>query len=123
MLDTTPVMCFAATKDAARARAFYQTKLGLRFVADEPTALVFNLAGTELRIQKVDRFTPHPFTALGWQVSNLQSKMAGLIEAGVVFERYPDLTQDAEGVWHAPDGARIAWFKDPDGNTLSLTER
>ena len=123
MLDTTPVMVFAATRDAARARAFYQSKLGLRFVADEPTALVFNLAGTELRIQKVENFTPHPFTALGWQVSDLQRKVAGLLEAGVVFERYPGMDQDANGVWTAPDGARIVWFKDPDGNTLSLTER
>ncbi|CAN5138892.1 VOC family protein [soil metagenome] len=123
MLDTTPVMVFAATRDAARARVFYQSKLGLRFVADEPTALVFNLAGTELRIQKVDSFTPHPFTALGWQVSDLQRKVAGLLEAGVVFERYPGMEQDANGVWTAPDGARIVWFKDPDGNTLSLTER
>lgn len=115
-------MAFLATRDVARARAFYADTLGLRVVSDDGFALALDAGGTMLRIQKVDDFTPHPFTALGWEVPDIQATVESLAVAGVAFQRYPGMEQDARGIWRSPSGARIAWFKDPDGNTLSLSQ-
>jgi catechol 2,3-dioxygenase-like lactoylglutathione lyase family enzyme len=122
MLDGCRLMAFLATRDGRRARAFYETTLGFRVVSDDDFALAIEAGGTNVRIQKVDSFTPHPFTALGWQVPDIDRSVRELAAAGVAFERFPGLEQDDRGVWPAPSGARIAWFKDPDGNLLSLTQ-
>lgn len=122
MLMESKPMSFVATCDPARARAFYESVLGLGFVADEAFALVFDNAGTMLRIQKVGDLTPHPFTALGWQVHDIAAAVAELAGRGVRFERFPGMPQDDHGIWAAPDGALVAWFKDPDGNVLSVTQ-
>ncbi len=122
MLGGSKLMAFLATRDGARARAFYADTLGLRVVSDDDFALALDAGGTMLRVQKVEQFTPHPFTAMGWQVPDIQATVDALSRAGVIFERYPGLDQDVRGVWHSPSGARIAWFKDPDGNTLSLSQ-
>jgi catechol 2,3-dioxygenase-like lactoylglutathione lyase family enzyme len=122
MLGPEKVIAFLATADAVRARTFYEEVLGLRFVADEEFALVFDADGTMLRIQKVRELKPLPHTALGWKVSDIRSTIAALRERGVSFERYVFLQQDDAGIWATPDGALVAWFKDPDGNLLSLTE-
>ena len=121
-LAGAPVIAFLATVDARRARAFYETTLGLKLIEDSAFAVVFEANGTMLRIQKVAEFAPHAFTAFGWQVGDIAASMALLAREGVAFERYPGLEQDAAGVWTSPSGARIAWFRDPDGNVLSLTE-
>jgi hypothetical protein len=65
---------------------------------------------------------PHPFTSLGWQVRGIRRVVTGLTKRGVVFERYSFMDQDDQGVWLAPSGTRVAWFKDPDGNLLSLSD-
>jgi catechol 2,3-dioxygenase-like lactoylglutathione lyase family enzyme len=122
MLDGCRLMAFLATRDGRRARAFYETTLGFRVVSDDDFALAIEAGGTNVRIQKVDSFTPHPFTALGWQVPDIDRSVQELAAAGVAFERFPGLGQDDRGVWAAPSGARVAWFKDPDGNLLSLTQ-
>jgi catechol 2,3-dioxygenase-like lactoylglutathione lyase family enzyme len=121
MLNQGKLMAFLATRDGDRARAFYETALGLRVLSDDDFALALDAAGTMLRIQKVPDFTPHPFTAVGWQVADLDAVVERLSAAGITMERYPGLQQDGRGIWQAPGGARIAWFRDPDGNTLSLT--
>jgi len=117
-------MAFVATKDTARARTFYERTLGLRLVADESFALVFDANGTMLRVQKVNQLTPNPFTALGWQVQDLRESIQTLVKKGVAFERFsiPAFPQDEQGIWTADDGKKVAWFKDPDGNILSLTQ-
>jgi catechol 2,3-dioxygenase-like lactoylglutathione lyase family enzyme len=120
-LGTTRLVAFIATTEATRARAFYEGTLGLT-VSDEDYALVADVNGTMLRIQKVERMTPAPYTALGWEVVDIAATVADLAARGVVFERYGFLEQDAAGIWTAPSGAMVAWFKDPDGNVLSLTE-
>ena len=84
--------------------------------------MVFDCGGVQLRIQKVETLQPHPFTALGWGVASIRRSVAALVKRGVSFERYPFLAQDDLGIWPAPSGAKVAWFKDPDGNLLSLTE-
>lgn len=122
MLGNATITSFLATIDAPRAKRFYQTALGLRLTSDDEFALAFDCGGMELRIQKVKEFRPHPFTALGWRVANVRATIATLVKRGVIFERYDSLEQDDWGVWQAPSGARVAWFKDPDGNLLSLTE-
>jgi catechol 2,3-dioxygenase-like lactoylglutathione lyase family enzyme len=123
MLTTNKLMAFVATRDGARARAFYEGTLGLNVVSDDDFALALDAGGTMLRVQKVGELTPHPFTALGWEVADIASMMDALRARGVVFARFPGLDQDDRGVWISPSsGARIAWFKDPDGNTLSLTQ-
>lgn len=122
MLETATIVPFVATTKAEEARAFYERTLGLRLVADEPFALVFDANGVTLRVAKVQSLAPAAHTVLGWRVDDLAAAVAALAGRGVVFERYPGLPQDASGVWTSPGGARIAWFKDPDGNVLSLTQ-
>jgi len=122
MLASRHVMAFLATSNAERSKAFYAEQLGLPLISDDQFALVFSAGPTVLRIQKVEQFNPAPFTALGWVVPNIAEEIAELLARGVVFERYPFLEQDDFGVWSAPSGAKIAWFKDPEGNVLSLTQ-
>jgi catechol 2,3-dioxygenase-like lactoylglutathione lyase family enzyme len=122
MLGANLPIAFLATANPANARAFYADTLGLSLRSEDDFSLVFDLAGIPLRIQKVREFQPHAFTALGWQVPDVTQTVEALRARGVTFERYPFLSQDAHDIWDAPGGARIAWFKDPDGNLLSLTE-
>jgi catechol 2,3-dioxygenase-like lactoylglutathione lyase family enzyme len=122
MLGGEAIMAFVATADAGRALRFYGEVLGLKLVSDNPYALLFDAAGTELRVQKVDEVEPRPYTVLGWEVGDIEATVDALAGRGVNFERYHGLTQDGRGIWTTPGGARVAWFKDPDGNTLSLTQ-
>jgi len=117
----TPIL-FAATTDSKRSRRFYEDVLGLEFVADDPFALVFRSGRLHLRIQKVDHKPGINYTVLGWAVADIQKTVRQLSKAGVEFMRCEGLDQDADGVWRSPSGARVAWFRDPDNNTLSLTE-
>lgn len=115
---------FLATADADAARGFYEGALGLVLEADDPYALVYQLAGTELRLSKVPNHTPLPFTVLDWQVASISEAHAALAAKDVEFTVYEGMGQDENGVWTSPDGgARILWFKDPDGNVLSVSER
>src|SRR5215469_6252513 len=100
----SPIL-FLATENADASKKFYERVLGLSFVSDEPAALVFRLGDRMLRIQKVDRVHAAPYTALGWAVSDIRQTVRDLCAAGVTFERYEGLTQDGDGIWHAPSGA------------------
>jgi catechol 2,3-dioxygenase-like lactoylglutathione lyase family enzyme len=122
MLATAAPVAFVSTTDPARARTFYEGTLGLRLVADEAFALVFDLAGTPLRVTRVDRLEPQPFTVLGWRVDDVTATVRELGARGVAFERYSGLEQDPDAIWTAPSSTRIAWFRDPDGNTLSVSQ-
>jgi catechol 2,3-dioxygenase-like lactoylglutathione lyase family enzyme len=118
------LVAFAATTDPVKARAFYEDVLGLRLVEDaKPFALVFDANGTMLRVTTVQEHHPAPFTVLGWEIESIESTVEQLTAAGVVFLRYPGLNESHPlGIWTSPSGARIAWFQDPDGNVLSVTE-
>lgn len=122
MLNASSVIAFVATTDSERARAFYEETLGLTLTEDNPSALVFDANGIMLRIQKVPSLTPASHTILGWKVSDVRRAIVDLVAKGVVFERYAGLAQDKMGIWSSPGGAQVAWFKDPDGNVLSLTQ-
>ncbi len=117
-----PLCAFVATVKSQEARKFYEGVLGLKLTEDSPFALVFDANGTMLRVQKVKEFTPHPFTALGWNVKDIAGEIDALAKKGVTCERWDFLQQDTRGVWTAPDGTKVAWFKDPDGNILSLAQ-
>ena len=122
MIGKFALTAFLATSNPRRAKVFYEKTLGLRLVDDDKFALVFDAAGVPLRIQKVSELRPQAFTSLGWQVQNIRRLITGLLKKGVVLERYEFLEQDDWGVWLAPSGTRVAWFKDPDGNLLSVSE-
>jgi len=122
MLGKSAIVAFAATTRPEEAKAFYTGTLGLALLEDTPFALVFNAGGTALRVQKVPAFTPLPFTLLGWNVADIGATVQALAAQGILFERYGFLQQQDNGIWTAPDGTQVAWFKDPDGNTLSLTQ-
>lgn len=122
MLGDAKLVAFAATTNSARATHFYGTVLGLRIRSEDAFAVSLDAGDVELRLQKVEHFTPQPFTALGWVVADVTTVLARLASEGVIAERYAWLDQDAAGIWCAPGGARVAWFKDPDGNLLSVAQ-
>jgi catechol 2,3-dioxygenase-like lactoylglutathione lyase family enzyme len=122
VLGGAKVMAFVGTRQADHARAFYRDTLGLKLVSEDNFALVFDVNGTMLRVTLVPHLTPAPFTVLGWQVTDIAATVRNLQEAGVALERFRGMAQDELGIWTAPGGARVAWFKDPDGNILSLTQ-
>jgi catechol 2,3-dioxygenase-like lactoylglutathione lyase family enzyme len=105
-----------------QSQKFYRDVLGLTFVRDDGPALVFDVGGRPLRIQKVQQLGVVQHTVLGWLVSDITHTVSALGAQGVVFERYPQLDQDTSAIWTSPGGAKVAWFRDPDGNTLSVTE-
>ncbi|WP_426562297.1 VOC family protein [Angustibacter sp. McL0619] len=122
MLADSDLIAFAPTADLARARTFYESVLGLPVVDENPYACVFEAHGTMLRVTAVGEVAKPGYTVLGWRVADIGETVTGLESAGVVFARYDGMEQDAQGVWTTPNGDRIAWFSDPDGNVLSLTQ-
>jgi|SRR3954451_5132374 len=122
MLATEKIMAFVATRDPQGAKAFYQDTLGLPLISEDNFALTFDANGVMLRVTTVQEIVVAPYTVLGWNVTDIRATIADLVRAGVQFQRYPFFQQDELGIWTAPGGAMIAWFKDPDGNTLSLAQ-
>jgi catechol 2,3-dioxygenase-like lactoylglutathione lyase family enzyme len=116
------VVTFLLTKSPDAALAFYRDTLGLSFQRDDGFALVFDLKGVMLRISKVPEFTPAQNTVLGWESRDIRSDVLQLAAKGVAFERYPNMGQDGIGIATFPTGDKVAWFKDPDGNVLSLSQ-
>jgi catechol 2,3-dioxygenase-like lactoylglutathione lyase family enzyme len=121
-LTSRPIIAFVATTDPVRARRFYAKTLGLRLVSEDHFALVFDAAGTMVRVAVVQALRPAGYTVLGWIVPDIRRAVAALARKGITFRRYNGLEQDERGIWASPSGAQIAWFEDPDGNTLSLTQ-
>ena len=122
MLGSVNIVAFVPTRDPARARAFYEGVLGLKFIKDDGFAMVLDANGIMIRVAKAGDFTPAPFTILGWQVTGIEKIVAALRDKGVVFELFGFFEQDELGIWTAPTGDKVAWFKDPDGNILSVSE-
>jgi catechol 2,3-dioxygenase-like lactoylglutathione lyase family enzyme len=122
MLATAKLVGFVPTKDYDQARAFYEGKLGFEFVSLDQYALVMRVGGHMIRIAKIPNFTPLQGTILGWEVENIEAAVSWLMKRGVTTEKYP-FVQDRElGIWTTPNGDKVAWFKDPDGNILSVSE-
>jgi catechol 2,3-dioxygenase-like lactoylglutathione lyase family enzyme len=122
MLSASPLVAFAAITDPERAKSFYGRVLGLRLVHEDEFGLAYDANGTTLRLPKVDTLTPAPYTVLGWRVTDIGAVIEALSAQGVAFERYEGMQQDSRGVWTVPGGGQVAWFKDPEGNLLSLSQ-
>lgn len=122
MLGTCDVIAFVSTTDLARARSFYEGSLGLPVVDESPFACVFDAHGTMLRVTAAAQVAQPGYTVLGWRVPDIRHTITELESVGVAFVRYDGMGQDVQGVWTTPNGDRVAWFTDPDGNVLSLTE-
>jgi catechol 2,3-dioxygenase-like lactoylglutathione lyase family enzyme len=116
------IVAFVGTAKPARARRFYRDTLGLRLVGEDEFALVFDAHATMLRVAIVREVAAAEYTVLGWQVPDVAAAATRLKKSGVRLQRYPGMGQDKQGIWTSPSGARVAWFKDPDGNTLSITQ-
>ena len=121
-LADADLMAFIATTDMTKAQPFYEKVLGLTLEGSSPFACAFRSNGVLLRVVTVEKFEPDPFTVLGWSVEDLAATVRGLAARGVTFDQIAGVEQDELGIWQAPGGARVTWFKDPDGNTLSLTQ-
>lgn len=122
MIFQGQTMAFVSARDLDRAEAFYVGRLGLARVFRNDFALDVRGNDLPIRITRVPDLEPQPFTVLGWHVERIDEAVAQLVQAGIEFRRYPGMEQDAAGIWRAPSGARVAWFEDPDGNVLSLSE-
>ena len=122
VLEKAAVAAFIASAKIAEARDFYENMLGLTFISDDEYALVFDANGTSLRIQKVAEVEPKQYTSLGWHVDDISAAVNALVAKGVRFERYDFMRPDELGIVTFPGGARVAWFKDPDGNLLSIDQ-
>ena len=122
MLGSKKLMAFVPIRDSKKARSFYVDVLGLRFVSEDPFALVLEANGTTVRMSKVQDFKPQKFTILGWEVQDIEKAVSTLGKKGVRFEKYGMDGQDERGIWTAPGGAKVAWFLDPDGNNLSVSQ-
>jgi catechol 2,3-dioxygenase-like lactoylglutathione lyase family enzyme len=120
--DLISLVAFVPSADLDRSRTFYRDVLGLPVEEFNSFACVMRSGEVMLRVTRVDGLTPQSFTVLGWQVSDIGHCVAELAAKGVVFEHFDGMGQDATGVWSTPDGSKVVWFKDPDGNTLSLTQ-
>jgi catechol 2,3-dioxygenase-like lactoylglutathione lyase family enzyme len=115
------IACVGAT-DLDRAQSFYEGILGLRFVKRDNFAIVFDANGIMFRVSRVEKVVAAPYTVLGWNVPDIFGTIEALEKHGVVFEQFPYLQQDKSGIWISPDKTMVAWFKDPDGNILSLSQ-
>jgi catechol 2,3-dioxygenase-like lactoylglutathione lyase family enzyme len=122
MLGSCDLIAFVATTDLDRARAFYEGVLGLAVTERTDFACVFDSGGTMLRVTAVPAVAQPGYTVLGWRVTGITAVVRELAAKGVVFSRFDAMDQDGDGIWTTPGGDRVAWFGDPDGNTLSLTE-
>lgn len=122
MLASAKLMGFLFTKDYDRARSFFESQLGFQFVSLDQFALVMKVGETSIRIVRMPNFVPAQATVLGWQVQNIEAVVDWLAARGVAFEKYPFVQDRQRGIWTAPGGDKVAWFKDPDGNVLSVSQ-
>ncbi len=123
MADLGNLIAFIPTRNGDAARVFYETKVGLRFISEDQFAVVFQSGPNLIRLARTGSFTPASFTILGWETLDIEQDVRDMSERGVKFERYDYMgAQNELGIWTAPGGAKVAWFKDPDGNTLSISQ-
>jgi catechol 2,3-dioxygenase-like lactoylglutathione lyase family enzyme len=122
MLASGKMVGFVFTKDYDGARAFFEGKLGFEFVSVDQFALVVRAGGNVIRIAKVQDFTPAKGTVLGWEVQDIEAVVAWLQERGITCEKYPFVQDQERGIWTTPNGDKVAWFKDPEGNVLSVSQ-
>ncbi|HEX3095282.1 MAG TPA: VOC family protein [Candidatus Angelobacter sp.] len=122
MLASGKLVGFVPTKNSRKAREFYEDKLGFQFVSDDQFALVMQAGESMIRIVKGAKFTPAQYTVMGWEITDVEAMVKWLNKCGVAFEKYPFVKDQELGICTTPNGDKVAWFKDPDGNVLSLSQ-
>jgi len=122
MLESCDLVAFVGAADLDRARAFYEGVLGLPVTERTDFACVFDSGGTMLRVTAVPAVAQPGYTVLGWRVPDITAVVRELAGRGVTVLHFDGMQQDEDGIWTTPGGDRVAWFADPDGNTLSLTQ-
>jgi catechol 2,3-dioxygenase-like lactoylglutathione lyase family enzyme len=122
MAELNKIVSFVITSKPVAAKEFYGDTLGFKLLSDDAYALAFAVGDSMLRVSKMKQFTPESYTVLGWEVGDIGAAVRDLAARGVVFERYPGMPLDENGVCTFPNGDKVAWFKDPDGNVLSLSQ-
>ena len=122
MLASAKLMGFLFTKDYDQSRSFFETKLGFQFVSLDQFALVMKIGETSIRISRIPNFVPAQGTVMGWQVQDIEAVVDWLTARGVTFEKYPFVQDQQRGIWSTPNGDKVAWFKDPDGNILGVSQ-
>jgi catechol 2,3-dioxygenase-like lactoylglutathione lyase family enzyme len=122
MLTNSTMVAFVLTRNYDQARAFYEDKLGFEFISQDNFALLVRAGANPIRIVRMPDFTPARNTVLGWEVADIEASVAWLKARGIVLEDYPFIQDHKLGIWSAPGGDRVAWFKDPDGNVLSVSQ-
>jgi catechol 2,3-dioxygenase-like lactoylglutathione lyase family enzyme len=122
MLSACKLIGFVPTTDSNRSRQFYEGKLGFKFVSDDQFALVIQAGESMIRIVKGAKFTPAQYTVMGWEVTDIDAMVKWLSGRGIIFEKYPFVQDQKQGIWTTPNGDKVVWFKDPDGNVLSLSQ-
>lgn len=123
MLSNQRIKAFVSTVQLSVAREFYEKKLGLTLLSQDKYGIEFEANEAHIRLSVVEKLTPQPFTVLGWDTDDIVSTINNLTAKGIIFERYNFIEQDENGIWTAPGGTRVAWFKDPDGNLLSVSDK
>lgn len=122
MLADKKLIAFIPTAKPKESKLFYKNTVGLELLAEDDFAIEFNAGGTIVRVIIVKEFKPQTFTVVGWNVDNIVSTIRHFNDRNIFFEQFDFLEQDKLGIWTSPSGAKVAWFKDPDGNILSLTD-
>jgi catechol 2,3-dioxygenase-like lactoylglutathione lyase family enzyme len=122
MLESSDLVAFVSATDLRRARAFYEQTLGLPVLEQDDFACVLDAHGTMLRVTAVREVARGGYTVVGWRVTDIGAAVRDLAARGIAFLRHAGMNQDEHGIWTAPSGAQVAWFTDPDGNVLSLTQ-
>ena len=123
MLSNQRIKAFVSTVQPSVAREFYEKKLGLNLLSQDKYGIEFEANEAHIRLSVVEKLTPQPFTVLGWDTDDIVATINNLTAKGIIFERYDFIEQDENGIWTAPGGTRVAWFKDPDGNLLSVSDK
>ena len=123
MLSNQRIKAFVSTVQPSVAREFYEKKLRLNLLSQDKYGIEFEANEAHIRLSVVEKLTPQPFTVLGWDTDDIVSAINDLSANGIIFERYNFIEQDENGIWTAPGGTRVAWFKDPDGNLLSVSDK
>ena len=122
MLANATLTALVGTMQKEASTAFYRDTLGLKFIADDGFAAIFEGENARVRVSRVPAISPAAYAVLAFQVDDIDKIVDGLTAKGVVFQRYGFFVQDAKGVWSAPDGTKVAWFHDPDMNLLSVVQ-
>lgn len=122
MLANATVTALVGTMQKEASTTFYRDTLGLKFIADDGFAAIFEGKNARIRVSRVPAITPAAYAVLAFQVDDIEKSVDGLTAKGVVFQRFGFFVQDARGIWSAPDGTKVAWFHDPDLNLLSVVQ-